>query len=218
MARHRKPPSATWRAFFKNHIRDIVAVDFFVVPTVRNQIFPVLLILAHERRRALHLNVTAYSTAERTAQQIVEAFPRDEAPRFLLRDRDGVYGESQSLLRLLPSLALSSLARDGLPGEPGGPPHRAWTRKRDRAPRRTTSSLRTRRGLIRQWSASRPLPDPTELHPIQASGASDHATATSQCRTGTECPLHSPRKRPFHPHNPAIVPADKVFGMDGHPG
>jgi transposase InsO family protein len=93
MLRRRRPPSATWRAFLKNHVKDIVAVDFFVVPTVRNQVLFVFLILAHHRRRVLQFNVTAYPTAEWTAQQIVEAFPWDSAPRFLLRDRDGIYGE-----------------------------------------------------------------------------------------------------------------------------
>jgi putative transposase len=92
MARRRQPPSATWRAFLKSHIRDIVATDFFVVPTVRNQILFVFLILAHERRRVLHFNVTAYPSAEWTAQQIVEAFPWTDPPRYLLRDRDGIYG------------------------------------------------------------------------------------------------------------------------------
>ncbi|MCX5737446.1 MAG: integrase core domain-containing protein, partial [Proteobacteria bacterium] len=89
-----KPPSATWRAFLKNHIKDIVAVDFFVVPTVRNQVLFVFLVLAHERRRVLYCNATANPTAEWTGQQIVEAFPWDEAPRFLLRDRDRIYGAS----------------------------------------------------------------------------------------------------------------------------
>jgi len=93
MVRQRKPPSATWRAFLKNHVKDIVAVDFFVVPTVRNQILFVFLVLAHHRRRVLHFNVTANPTAEWTAQQIVEAFPWNEVPRFLLRDRDHIYGE-----------------------------------------------------------------------------------------------------------------------------
>ncbi|MFH1144019.1 MAG: integrase core domain-containing protein [Candidatus Eisenbacteria bacterium] len=93
MVRRRKPPSATWRAFLEKHIKDIVAVDFFVVPTVRNQVLFAFLILAHHRRRVLHFNVTANPTAEWTAQQIVEAFPWDNAPRFLLRDRDGIYGE-----------------------------------------------------------------------------------------------------------------------------
>jgi putative transposase len=54
MVCHRKPPSQTWKSFLKNHVRDIVAVDFFIVPTVRNQILFVFLILAHERRRVLH--------------------------------------------------------------------------------------------------------------------------------------------------------------------
>ncbi len=92
MVRPRRPLSATWRAFLKNHIKDIVAVDFFVVPTVHNQVLFVFLVLAHERRRVLHFNVTANPTAEWTAQQIVEAFPWDDGPRFLLRDRDHIYG------------------------------------------------------------------------------------------------------------------------------
>ncbi len=94
MIRRRKPPSPTWRAFLKNHIREIVAVDFFVVPTVRNQVLFVFLVLAHERRRVLHFNVTAYPTAEWTAQQIVEAFPWENPPRFLPRDRDSIYAEA----------------------------------------------------------------------------------------------------------------------------
>ena len=92
MIRRRRPPSATWRAFLKNYIRDIVATDFFIVPTVRNQILFVLLILAHDRRRVLHFNVTAHPTAEWAAQQIVEAFPWMDPPKYLLRDRDKVYG------------------------------------------------------------------------------------------------------------------------------
>jgi putative transposase len=92
MVRRRKPPSATWRAFLKNHVRDIVATDFFVVPTVRNQILFVFLVLAHERRRVLHFNVTANPTDEWASRQIVEAFPWTDPPRYLLRDRDGAYG------------------------------------------------------------------------------------------------------------------------------
>ena len=91
MARPRKPPSPTWRSFLKNHVnvKDMVSIDFFVVPTVR---FKVLIVLLHHRRRVVHFNVTEHPTARWTAQQIVEAFPWDEAPRYLLRDRDGVYG------------------------------------------------------------------------------------------------------------------------------
>ncbi len=92
MVRHRKPPSQTWKSFLRNHVRDIVAVDFFIVPTVRNRILFVFLILAHERRRVLLFNVTTNPTAEWTAQQIVETFPWDSVPRHLLRDRDRIYG------------------------------------------------------------------------------------------------------------------------------
>ena len=92
MLRRRKPPSPTWRAFLNNHACDLVAIDFFVVPTVRFRVLFVLVVLAHQRRRVVHFNVTENPTAEWTAQQIVGASPWDEAPRYLLRDRDGVYG------------------------------------------------------------------------------------------------------------------------------
>jgi putative transposase len=94
MVRSRRPPSPTWKAFLKNHIKDIVAIDFFVMPTVRNQILYVLLVLAHDRRRVLHFNVTSNPTAEWTAQQIVEAFPWELSAKYLFRDRDKVYGDA----------------------------------------------------------------------------------------------------------------------------
>jgi transposase InsO family protein len=92
MCRHRKPPSQTWRTFLQNHVRDIAAIDFFVVPTVRFQLLYCLVVLRHDRRRVVHFNVTPYPTARWTGQQIIEAFPFDEAPRFLMRDHDGIYG------------------------------------------------------------------------------------------------------------------------------
>jgi len=92
MVRHRTPPSPTWRAFLANHVKDLVAMDFFIVPTVRFEILFVVLVLAYHRRRVVHFNITVHPTAQWTAQQVVEAFPWDQAPRFLLRDRDGVYG------------------------------------------------------------------------------------------------------------------------------
>jgi putative transposase len=91
--RPRKPPSPTWKAFFMNHVHGLVACDFFTVPTVTCKVLFVFVILAHERRRIVHVNVTEHPTAPWTAQQIVEAFPWDEAPRYLLRDRDAIYGE-----------------------------------------------------------------------------------------------------------------------------
>ena len=75
MVRHRKPPSQTWRTFLNNHVRNMVSVDFFTLPTVRFQVLYMLLVLAHDRRRILHFGVTAHPTAEWTAQQMREAFP-----------------------------------------------------------------------------------------------------------------------------------------------
>jgi transposase InsO family protein len=92
MARHRKPPSQTWRTFLENHVKTMVSVDFFTVPTIRFQVLYVFLVLAHDRRRIVHFNVTAHPTAEWTAQQLREAFPFDQIPRYLLRDRDGIFG------------------------------------------------------------------------------------------------------------------------------
>ena len=92
MVRHRNPPSQTWRTFLDNHLADIVAIDFFTVPTATFRILFAFVVLCHERRKVVHFNVTAHPTAVWTSQQIVEAFPYDEAPRYLIRDRDGVYG------------------------------------------------------------------------------------------------------------------------------
>lgn len=93
MVRHRKPPSQTWRTFLENHIKQLVSIDFLIVQTVNFQISFVFVVLAHDRRRTIHFNVTAHPTAEWTAQQIAEAFPWDSAPRYLLHDRDAIYGE-----------------------------------------------------------------------------------------------------------------------------
>jgi transposase InsO family protein len=93
MVRHRKPPSPTWRSFLDNHVKTLVSLDFFVVPTATFRVLFVLLILAHDRRRVVRFNVTSDPSAEWTAQQVVQAFPYETAPRYLLRDRDGVYGK-----------------------------------------------------------------------------------------------------------------------------
>jgi putative transposase len=88
MARRQRPPSQTWRTFLANHIDQIAAADFFVVPTVTYRLLFVLVILAHRRRGVVHVGVTAHPTAAWTAQQLREAFPEDATPRYLLRDRD----------------------------------------------------------------------------------------------------------------------------------
>jgi putative transposase len=92
--RPRKPPSPTWKTCLTNHMRDVVSLDFLTVPTVTYPGLFVLVILAHERRRVVHGNVTEHATAEWTAQQVVEAVSWDEAPQYLLRDRDRIDGAS----------------------------------------------------------------------------------------------------------------------------
>jgi putative transposase len=76
----RKPPTPTWKTFLKNHMQDLVSLDFFTVPTVTYKVLFVLLILTHERRRVVHFNVTEHPTAEWTARQVLAAFPWDDVP------------------------------------------------------------------------------------------------------------------------------------------
>jgi len=94
LPKRRTPPSQSWRTFLTNHVRDLVSIDFFTVPTAGLRVLFVLVVLAHQRRRVLHFNVTEHPTAAWTAQQIVNAFPDDSAPSYLLRDRDKIYGHS----------------------------------------------------------------------------------------------------------------------------
>ncbi len=93
MPKQRPRQSQTWRTFLDNHVRDLVALDFFTVPTAGLRVLFVLVVLAHHRRRVVHFNVTEHPTARWTAQQVVDAFPDDSAPSYLVRDRDRIYGE-----------------------------------------------------------------------------------------------------------------------------
>ena len=87
-------PSPTWRIFLAAQARDIVAVDFFLVPTLTFRLLFVFVVLRHDRRELVHLNVTDHPTAAWTARQIIETFPEETAPKYLLRDRDAIYGEA----------------------------------------------------------------------------------------------------------------------------
>jgi transposase InsO family protein len=91
MARPTTPPSQSWRTFLANHVQQVAAADFFVVPTATCRLLFVLVILAHERRRVVHLAVTDQPTAVWTAQQLREAFPWNETPRYLVHDRDSAF-------------------------------------------------------------------------------------------------------------------------------
>ena len=92
MLKRRRPPSQGWRAFLRNHPPDMAAIDMFVVPTIGFRLLYGIVIMRLNRRRLVWTNVTAHPTAEWITQQITEAFPRDQAPRHLLRDRDRSYG------------------------------------------------------------------------------------------------------------------------------
>ncbi len=94
MPRKRKPPSQTWRTFLDNHVKDLVSIDFFTVPTVTFRVLFVFVVLSHYRRRVVYFNVTEHPTALWTGQQMVQVFPEETAPRYLLRDQDKIYGDA----------------------------------------------------------------------------------------------------------------------------
>jgi putative transposase len=92
-----RPPSQTWKTFLRNHIGQMVSIDFFTVPTVTMKVLFVFLVLEHRRRQVLYFNVTEHPTADWTSQQIIEAFADRDAPRYLIRDRDSIYGNDVRL-------------------------------------------------------------------------------------------------------------------------
>src|SRR6267378_100430 len=92
MVKRRAPPSQGWRTFLRNHAPDIAAMDLFVVPTIGFHLLYGFVIVRLDRRDLVWINVTAHPTAEWVARQITEAFPWNEAPRYMIRDRDRIYG------------------------------------------------------------------------------------------------------------------------------
>jgi transposase InsO family protein len=92
MVNRRGPPSQGWRTFLRNHAADIAAMDLFVVPTIGFDLLYAFVIVRLDRRDLVWINVTANPTAEWVARQITEAFPWDQAPHYLIRDRDRIYG------------------------------------------------------------------------------------------------------------------------------
>lgn len=89
-----QPPSQTWRTFLKNHTHPLASIDFFTVPTLTFRLLSVFVVLSHPRRRVGYFNVTEPPTAEWTSRQLLQAFPFDTAPRYLLRDRDRIYSQN----------------------------------------------------------------------------------------------------------------------------
>ena len=88
----KRPPSQTWKTFLRNHLSEIVATDFFTVPTIRLRVLFVFLVMQHHRRRVLHFGVTEHPTAEWAGQQVIQAFSERDATKYLIRDRDSIYG------------------------------------------------------------------------------------------------------------------------------
>jgi putative transposase len=93
LGRYPRPSSQTWKTFLTNHLVSAASMDFFAVPTLTGRVLFVLIVLAHHRRRIVHLNITEHPTAAWSAQQVVDAFPEDTAPRRMHRDRDRIYGD-----------------------------------------------------------------------------------------------------------------------------
>ncbi len=92
MIKSKKPPSQTWRTFLENHVKNLISVDFMIVPTITFKLLYVFIILSHGRRKIIHFNVTDSPIAPWTGQQMIEAFPFETAPKYMIRDRDGIYG------------------------------------------------------------------------------------------------------------------------------
>ena len=103
----RRPSSQTWTTFLRNHLGQVVSVDFFTGPTLSFRLLYVFLVLSHQRRKVLHFNVVECPSAAWTAQQLREAFPFASPPKYLLRDREGVYG--QEFQRRAQALGLKEL-------------------------------------------------------------------------------------------------------------
>ena len=94
MIKRRGPPSQAWKTFLENHLKETIALDFFTVPTATFKVLFVLVILSHDRRRILHLNVTGHPTAVWTARQLLQSCGIDNQPQYLIRDRDAIFGDA----------------------------------------------------------------------------------------------------------------------------
>jgi hypothetical protein len=138
MVKGRGPPTQEWRTFLHNHAPDIAAMDLFVVPTIGFNLLYAFVIVRLDRRDLVLINVTTNPTAEWIAHQITEAFPWDEAPRYLIRDRDRIYGtmvtrrframgiRDKPTAQLHPGRMLCRTADRIDPTRVCGPYHRLW--------------------------------------------------------------------------------------------
>jgi putative transposase len=112
LAQLSRPPSQPWRTFLANHLSALVSMGFSTVSTLTGRMLFVLVLIAHDRRRIVHVNVTEHPTSAWTAQQLVEAFPEDSAPRWLLRYRDSIYDDQ--VRRRIASLGITEVVSSPL--------------------------------------------------------------------------------------------------------
>jgi len=124
-------PIQTWRAFLDNHFRELVSIDFLTVPTATFRVLYVLVVLAHDRRRVVHFNVTEHPTAAWTAQQIIESFQRNASAAYL-----------EKVYCVLPPFQDAFIASKGRAYSEREAAAGFWSRNWDRRSRRATSPLR----------------------------------------------------------------------------
>ena len=117
--RPRKPPSPAWKPFLANHVGELASIDFFTVPTATFRTLYVFVVLRHDRRRIVHVGVTDQPHAAWVGRQLKEAFPFDEAPRFLIHDNDGIFGQEVDH-------GLKTLGIEGVTTAPGSPWQNAY--------------------------------------------------------------------------------------------
>jgi hypothetical protein len=191
MVRRRDPPSQGWRTFLRNHADGIAAMDMFVVPTISFRLLYGLLIMGHGRRHMLWFGVTAHPTAEWIANQVTQACGWEQAPRYLIRDRDGAYGEV--FIRRLRSIGILArqLAKECHNGESqiGA---EIWRKSQKKAAR--GSSSYDGDNNFEHNHFGNPLLEmlgtlaPAHFRTISRTPKNDFATASLDAERGTEAP------------------------------
>jgi hypothetical protein len=200
MARGRRGRSQTWKTFLRNHAAGIGAMDFLIVPTVGFKLLFVLVILRHQRRRLISLTVTTNPTVEWIARQITDAFPWNEAPDHLIRDRDAAYGHAVT----------RRLAAMGIRDHPTAP--RSAVRACGKARRLDSPGMpRSHRRLRRSPSA----PDSCGLH-LLLQQTPNASRPRQRCTPSSSCSAVRRDRRATDPRRPSLsILPDLVFGRTG---
>jgi len=172
MVKRRGPPSQTWRTFLRNHAPDIAAIDLFVVPTISFGLLYGLIVVRIARRKLVWVNVTPHPTAEWVARQLTEAFPWEEAPRHLIRDRDAIYG----------SVVLNRLRSMGIRDHPIAP----------RSPWQNPHAERLIGSIRRECLDRVVVAGEVHLRRILRRYADYYNRARTHRSLGKDCPLHRP--------------------------